>query len=192
MLFVCTGNLCRSPFAEILTRHLLADRLGPEVASRFDVASAGVRAAAGAPMHPDTRRQLAPWGLDGAAAERFVARRLEPAMLEAADLVLGSTVEHRSAIVQMTPHALPITFSLREFARLAASVDQARLPPDPVDRARALVGEARSRRGMVAPTGPDADQIADPIGRGAQAHQQAAALIRDALATIVDVIAPQR
>ena len=28
LLFICTGNICRSPFAEILTRHLLRGRRG--------------------------------------------------------------------------------------------------------------------------------------------------------------------
>jgi protein-tyrosine phosphatase len=64
-LYVCTGNICRSPFAEILTRHVLVDRLGGTAAAAFHIASAGVRAVAGAPMHPATREELRPWGLEG-------------------------------------------------------------------------------------------------------------------------------
>ncbi|MGE3285975.1 MAG: low molecular weight phosphatase family protein [Pseudonocardia sp.] len=38
VLFVCTGNICRSPFVEILTRHLLQARLGPAaVGGRWSV-----------------------------------------------------------------------------------------------------------------------------------------------------------
>lgn len=83
-----------------------------------------------------------------------------------------------------------MSFSLREFARLADSVDPARLPEEPVERARALVGLARGRRGMLPAVGPDDDQVPDPIGRGAEAHRESAMLIHEALATIVDVIAP--
>src|SRR4051812_32932148 len=54
LLFVCTGNICRSPFAEILTRHLLVGRLGGRVAGRFEISSAGVQAVVGSPMHPDS------------------------------------------------------------------------------------------------------------------------------------------
>ena len=43
ILIVCTGNICRSPAAEILTRHLLIGRLGGRAASSFRVSSAGVR-----------------------------------------------------------------------------------------------------------------------------------------------------
>jgi Low molecular weight phosphotyrosine protein phosphatase len=58
LLFVCTGNICRSPFAEILTRHLLRGRLGGRAAAAFDVSSAGVAAVVGSAMHPDSRAEL--------------------------------------------------------------------------------------------------------------------------------------
>src|SRR4051812_49795210 len=82
VLFVCTGNICRSPFAEILTRHLLRGQLGGRDADAFDVSSAGVAAVVGSAMHPDSRAELAPWNLDGAMSERFVARQLHPDMIE--------------------------------------------------------------------------------------------------------------
>ena len=60
-------------------------------------------------------------------------------MIERSHLVLGATSRHRSAVVEQCPAALPITFGLREFARLAAAVDAAELPAHPVARAHALV-----------------------------------------------------
>ncbi len=116
LLYVCTGNICRSPFAEILTRHLLADRLGGGAASAFDVSSAGVQAVVGAPMHPMTRRELAPRGLPAAAAERFVARQVQPPMIAAAHLVLCVDPDHRSAVIGQESAALATAFGLREFA----------------------------------------------------------------------------
>src|SRR5687768_4984698 len=100
MLFVCTGNICRSPFAEILTRHLLVGRLGGRIASEFELSSAGVQAVVGAQMHEFSRRELAPWRLDGAASERFVARQLRSAMVGEVDLVLGVNTRHRSAVIE--------------------------------------------------------------------------------------------
>lgn len=190
LLFVCTGNICRSPLAEILTRHLLIGRLGGRVAASFEVSSAGVQAVVGAQMNLATRDELAPWGLDGVIAGRFIARQVRSAMVEQSHLVLGANPSHRSAVVERTPAALPIAFSLREFARLAASVDPSHLPAEPVTRAHALVAQARQRRGMAPPRTPDADRIPDPMGRPKWAHHEAAVLIRDAVQTIVDVIAP--
>jgi protein-tyrosine phosphatase len=188
LLYVCTGNICRSPFAEILTRHLLVGRLGGRAAAGFHVSSAGVTAVVGSGMYPDSRDQLAPWRLDGVAAERFTARQLRSAMIAESDLVLGASTRHRSAVVDRNHAGLPITFSILEFARLARAVDPAELPQEPVARAHALVEAARMQRGLVPPDG--SDSVADPMGRSLRAHQEAAAQIREAVQAIVDVIAP--
>jgi len=190
LLFVCTGNICRSPFAEILTRHLLLARLGGQAAARFEVGSAGVQAVVGASMHPDSRAELAPWGLDGPAAAGFVARLLVPSMVERADLVLGAGPRHRTSVVECSPAGLAVAFGLREFARLAGRVDPALLPDEPVERAHALVDHVRHRRGMEPPASPEAELIPDPMGRPRAAHHEAAVLIRDAVEVIVQAIAP--
>jgi protein-tyrosine phosphatase len=187
LLFVCTGNICRSPFAEILTRHLLRGRLGGRVADAFDISSAGIQAVVGSGIHPDTRAELAPWNLHGPLADQFVARQLRSTMIERSHLVLGATSRHRSAVVEQCPAALPITFGLREFARLAAAVDTAELPAHPVARAHALVDLARLRRGLVPPD-PNGDEVPDPMGRPPAAHHHAAQLASAAVATLIDVV----
>ncbi len=190
ILIVCTGNICRSPVAEILTRHLLIGRLGGRAASAFRVGSAGVQAVVGAPVHPDMCKELAPWGLEP-EAERFAARQLVPELVESADLVLGASPQHRSTVVREVPAALPFAFGLREFARLAAAVDAAALPSQPVARAHALVEKARDRRGLLPPVAPEDDLIPDPIGGPQAAHHAAAELIAQAVTTIVDVVSPR-
>ena len=50
VLFVCTGNTCRSPMAEALFRKAVAGR------DDFSVNSAGVAASAGSPCSHDTER----------------------------------------------------------------------------------------------------------------------------------------
>jgi protein-tyrosine phosphatase len=187
LLFVCTGNICRSPFAEVLTRHLLRSRLGGRDAGAFEISSAGVQAVVGSAMHPDSRAELAPWNLHGAAAAGFRARQLHPTMIERSHLVLGMTPRHRSAVVARCPAALPLTFALREFARLAAAVDPGQLPAHPVARAHALVDLARLQRGLVPPD-PDGDDIPDPMGRPRAAHHHAAQLTHVAVAAVVDVV----
>ena len=154
------------------------------------MSSAGVRAVGGASMHTDSRRQLASWRLDTAAADGFVARQLQPAMGASAHLVLGVSPWHRSAVVERAPEALATTFGLREFARLVTFVDADALPPDPVARAHALIDEVRLVRGLAPPAEPDGDRVPDPMGRSPDAHRHAAELIEDAMQSILDVIAP--
>ncbi|MHA6797159.1 arsenate reductase/protein-tyrosine-phosphatase family protein [Pseudonocardia bannensis] len=191
LLFVCTGNICRSPFAEILTRHLLIGRLGGRAAADFDIRSAGLRAVVGHQMHPDTRDELMPWRLDGAAAERFTARQLRSSMIRAADLVLCASRRHRSAVVEREPAALATAFTVREFARLVEGVDPGALPLHPVQRAHAVLIAARDRRGIVPPVPAEEDSIPDPMGKSLDAHHEAAARITASVQVIVDVIAPR-
>ncbi len=196
LLFVCTGNICRSPVAEILMRDALRGRLGGRDAAAIHVSSAGVAAVVGHGVHPDSRAELAPWNLDGAHSAGFAARQLRPTMIQESDLVLGATSRHRSAVVQQCPAALPLTFSLREFARLVSAVDgvggiAGDLPAHPVARAHALVELARMRRGLVPPD-PDGDEIPDPIGRARDAHHHATRLTHAAIVAIVDAVAPRR
>lgn len=191
LLFVCTGNICRSPLAEILARHLLRGRLGGRAATAFEVSSAGVQAVVGSGMHPDSRAELTPWHLEGAHAEQFTARQLRSAMIERSHLVLGATPRHRSAVVELCPAALPIAFGLREFARLAVAVDPDQLPAHAVARAHALVDLARVQRGLVPPDSDGAD-IPDPMGRPRTAHRHAAQLTHAAVADIVAVVAAPR
>lgn len=192
LMFVCTGNICRSPFAEIVTRHLLVLRLGLRAAAPFELGSAGIRAVVGAGMHPDTRSQMARHGMDPRASDGFAARQLQPAWLAEADLVLGASRRHRAAVVETDPLTSARTFTLREFARLAEQVDPRRLPPAPVDRAHALVELARRQRGRVVSARPEDDDVADPIRGGANAHRAAAESVQQAVRAVVALLEPGR
>src|ERR1043166_10266382 len=58
VLFICTGNVCRSPMAEGLFRHLVKDR------DDIEVISAGVGASRGQPVSPHTMEVVRPWVID--------------------------------------------------------------------------------------------------------------------------------
>ncbi|MFC5066248.1 hypothetical protein [Actinomycetospora atypica] len=191
LLFVCTGNICRSPFAQFHTRFLLGARLGPW-ARAFSVHSAGTSAVRGHRMHDDSRAQLAT-RRDHPDVAAFTARQLPDRDVLLADLVLTMTREHRSTVLGDVPTALPTTFTLREFARLLRAVDPAALaalPRNPVRRAHALVELARGARGTVPAVPAEQDAVPDPISGGPEAHAEAARVIDESLRTFLGLLVP--
>src|SRR3954452_22519305 len=72
VLFVCTGNICRSALAERLGRAYLDEMLGDE-AALIRMTSAGIGAVVGSGMHPDSALVLA--GFGGEPAD-FVAHQV--------------------------------------------------------------------------------------------------------------------
>ncbi|MGV9566664.1 arsenate reductase/protein-tyrosine-phosphatase family protein [Streptomyces sp. NPDC003480] len=172
ILHVSTGNVCRSPITERLTRHFLADRLGcpaPGLAGGtamggLIVESAGTWGHEGAPMEANAEAVLADFGAD---ASGFVGRELLDEHVIRADLVLTATRDHRAQVISMGHSAGLRTFTLKEFTRLVRAIDPATLPPledGVVARARALVRAAAALRGwLLAPTA-EADEVFDPYG----------------------------
>ena len=180
LLFVCTGNICRSPTAELIA----AARLPKE---HFRVHSAGTYGLEGYAIEPGAARELAALGI---ASEAFRARRITAELVHGADLVLTATREHRSAVVTLDPRALGKAFTMREFARLVDAVGP--LPvDDPADRARLVVAAAAEARSRHSPHRPEADDVADPYGRGAAAYERAMRDITEALRRPLEVLALQ-
>ena len=94
-----------------------------------------------------------------------MARRITPGLVEAADLILTATEEHRATVVRDGPLAFRKVFTLREFGRLGGGL--APLPPradadDLIERVR-LVAE---QRGEVDAPLPGGDDVGDPFGAG--------------------------
>ena len=203
ILHVCVANQCRSPIAERLTSHHLSDQV-PARPESWAVTSAGIEAANGAPMHQYATGVLTAAGID---ADGFTAQRLTDSMIDNADLVLAATAAVRDIVIAKAPAVLPITFTLREFARLAGAVAPTSpanpanpaspaSPTSPAElagqltpagtpaRARAMVALARRARGRVPFVEPADDDIDDPQ-RTVAAFEQCAATTGAAVATIV-------
>ena len=116
ILFVCTGNICRSPTWERLAaayaaQHGIAD---------FTASSAGTRAVIGHPVHRDAAVVLDALGGDTSG---FAARQLTAKIASGADLIIAMTGAHRDIFLETAPRQLQRTFSLTEASRLAAMDD---------------------------------------------------------------------
>jgi protein-tyrosine phosphatase len=189
ILMVCTGNICRSPFMERLLRMRLREGLGVSQAERFRVDSAGSWALVNYPMEPAALTTLRARGGDAAD---FYARALTVEMIEAADLILTATREHRGIVVTESPRAAGKTLTLREFARLLGPVTveqvDAEADVDPVARMRAIARAAFGNRGLVPLIDPTDDDIGDPYGRPQADYDRAAAQIDAALAVPISLL----
>ncbi|MGP9018531.1 arsenate reductase/protein-tyrosine-phosphatase family protein [Streptomyces sp. BR1] len=164
ILHVSTGNVCRSPITERLTRHALCDRLGDPYTGGLIVESAGTWGHEGAPMEANAAAVLADFGAD---ASGFTGRELLDEHVITADLVLTATRDHRAQVISMGHSAGLRTFTLKEFTRLVRAIDPATLPdPDEgmVERARALVRAAAALRGWLLAPSAEADEVNDPYG----------------------------
>lgn len=173
ILFVCTGNICRSPMAE----RLLLARLAASGGRRVTIASAGTRAVVGWPMDDAAATVLRELG---GSAEGHVARQLTAEMLGSTDLVLTASADHRARILRETPALMRRAFTMREFARLGADVDAVAVHADRL----ALVETIRhvaDRRGQVAPVEPAEDEIGDPYGASLDVMRTCGAQIRQAV-----------
>ncbi|SMG16103.1 arsenate reductase/protein-tyrosine-phosphatase family protein [Agreia pratensis] len=189
VLFVCTGNICRSPLAEQLFRARMDAR-----GMRLVASSAGTGARAGELMTPQAAELSLRYGGDPSLHS---ASPIDAAGITASNLVLTASREHRSAVVSLVPRASRYTFTLREFARLVDISAAESLVPDGQRRGAVIdfdldefVRQTASLRGhgSAMPTAAD-DDIADPYRRKQSVYDEAGALIDHAVDAIVTAIA---
>jgi protein-tyrosine phosphatase len=179
LLFVCTGNICRSPVAERLTLALAEQALGPSAVS-VRVRSAGVGATDGRAMEPNSAQALVELGGN---PEGFTSRQIQPGDAEGADLTLTMTSQQRHQVLKRSPRALRRTFTLAEaraLLELVGSRDANAVVTLPIERRAvelaARLNEARTQRRTM-----PADDILDPIGQPRRVHREVAETIDENL-----------
>jgi RpiB/LacA/LacB family sugar-phosphate isomerase len=106
VLFVCTGNICRSPMAEGIFRHAVTGR------GEYRVISAGLGAVDGQPPSAHAVRAVSELGID---ISRQRSRLLTAQMVQEADYIFGMTHSHVDTVMLLYPQAAEKTFLLREF-----------------------------------------------------------------------------
>jgi len=110
ILFVCTGNTCRSPMAEALFRSIL-EAEGYD--NEYECSSAGVYAFEGDSSTVEAIETMKKYGLD--ISEHY-ARILDYEMIQNAYIILTMTKDHKRMILDVYPEAADKVFTLKEFA----------------------------------------------------------------------------
>ncbi|MGD9618300.1 low molecular weight phosphatase family protein [Mycolicibacterium sp.] len=165
VLFICTGNICRSPMAERLAAAYGAQLQIPN----FNVSSAGTRAMVASPIHPDAAVVLERLGGD---ASDFAARRFTPNIGLQADLVLTMTRAHRDTVLEVAPRILRKVFTLTEAELLISQFN----PRD--------VSDLGGLRSYVA--AHDLTDILDPIGQDAEFFARVGSQIASVLPPVLE------
>lgn len=106
ILFICTGNVCRSPMAEGIFRQAIQGR------GSYRVGSAGLGAMEGQAPSAHAVTAVKELGID---ISNQRSRMLTPNLVAQADYIFGMTHSHVDTVMLLYPQAAEKTFLLREF-----------------------------------------------------------------------------
>jgi protein arginine phosphatase len=104
VLFVCTGNTCRSPMAEAILKSKNLEGI--------EVRSAGIFAATGSEASAHAQKVLDDFNIHHDHQSSMLTKEA----VDWADLILTMTVSHKAAILQQYPAASRKLFTLKEFS----------------------------------------------------------------------------
>lgn len=163
VLYVCTANICRSPFAERLTQWMLPD---------LNVSSAGVTALERFPIDRPMAAELRRRGVSTGGKR---GRQIELDDLDA-DLILVMSRQHRTPLLEERPDAVDRIGLITGLPQLAEQV-----------------GDREVTRGDIAAWARysfDRPGVIDPFQRGDAAAAEAASVIQENVEILADLIAP--
>ncbi|MEJ4113197.1 hypothetical protein ACGE24_06270 [Corynebacterium kroppenstedtii] len=136
IVFVCTGNQCRSPVAEYIGRSIADDittqtgthnsRLHRSLPPTLEFSSVGAHANHGAPMEPRAAQFLANEGINPAG---FTSTPLDKKAIAGADILVGMETEHVDQALQIAPPLLKKAATLRQLSAWA-KIDDVHFPHD--------------------------------------------------------------
>lgn len=180
ILLVCTGNICRSPAAELL----IAQALGQTAVAR--VRSAGTRALPGRAIAEPMAALLSDLGVP---TESFRSQQLTLELIAESDLILTMDRAHRSEVVRLDPGALRRTFTLNEFARILEKGERdARGMPVGRTVGELAAWAAARRRAAGTVRGKAPDDIPDPYRSSARAYRRSLDQLRSAVDVVTDAL----
>lgn len=190
ILFVCTGNTCRSPMAEAMLRTLAQQR-----GIALEVRSAGVSTVDGLPVSNHAQVALRRRDIhhnNGSTA-------LESGNVTWADLILTMTANHKRHLLQRFPNAVDKTHTLLEYIQRDEESEAriAELESLYSDyQIKQVLGEqltdAERRRLLELEAAMPSIDIADPFGGSQQVYDASASEIEAALIKLLDRIQRQK
>lgn len=171
VLMVCTGNICRSPMAEVMLRAEVAARGCDDI----EVSSAGTWAGFGHPAQPEAREVVRNRGID---LDGHRSRPVDPQELADADLVVAMTSVHARELRQLSDQVGTKMVLMKEFVEM--QVDEC--PSSELDdRLKTLLAGKRpsSRRAL---------DLDDPMGLPVFAYERAATEIEEGVRRLADLL----
>ncbi|MBT1166988.1 low molecular weight phosphatase family protein [Bifidobacterium simiarum] len=162
IMFVCTGNICRSPMGELLMAAYLSN-------TSIHVSSAGTHGLPSELMDKSSAKLMRSVGIN---PYEFRSRRLTPELAESADLILCFEKSQRKDIVTIAPTAVKYTFLLPDFANMCEYCKTNGLVSGLTiqERLESVIDSAA----MIRPAVPEAADIEDPHYKSFPKFQKAA------------------
>lgn len=180
VLFVCTGNICRSPMGELMfplffySNDIVAD-------------SAGIQGLPNSPIDPSSARLLAADNID---TQEFRSKRLTPQLALKSDLILCFTQRQRTKIIELAPRARSRTFQLNDFTTLCEYCRMHALisGDDTKERLNSILKNASLAQAHIPPT----QDIDDPYRKDFRVFESAHKQIQQDIAEIASALEPTR
>ncbi|UCZ53031.1 low molecular weight protein arginine phosphatase [Bacillus shivajii] len=104
VLFICTGNTCRSPLAEAVFEH-------KKTSDELKAKSAGIHAMEGMPISEHSKTVLENKGFN----HKHEAKVVDPSLLKWADVILTMTESHKRTLIEQFPEKVNEIYTLKEF-----------------------------------------------------------------------------
>ena len=173
VVFVCTGNICRSPMAEALLRHELDQRGCNDVT----VSSVGTWAYFGNPAMPEGIEAMKLMDID---MSQHSSRPVDQDELREADLIVVMTSVHVRELKTVIPEVMDKVLLLKELAEIEPA------PGAGTTREERVLALLRGTR----PKSRRALDVDDPIGKPIGAYQRTIEVLQEGVRVLAETLCP--